>query len=76
MSEKLRDYESEKEERLHKFLSKIHRLNDPQEMHYVYLSYDHLEEEEDLYEFWRDTVHDLIGKVFKRTYATPEEIYN
>jgi hypothetical protein len=76
MSEALEDYHAQKEARLQQFIAGIHRLNDPKEMHYMYMSYDHWEEEEPLYEFWRDTVHDLIGKVFKRTYASPDEIYN
>ena len=76
MSERLRDSLEEREQRLAKFLYGIDRLNDPKEMHYLYLSYDHTEDEEELYQFWKDTIHNLIGKVFKKTYASPDEIYN
>lgn len=74
MSEKLEIYEDQKEARLNEFLQSFPQLQDPKERHYLYLSYDHHEEEEQLYEFWRDTVHDLFGKVLKRTYASVDEI--
>ncbi|CAI2371828.1 unnamed protein product [Moneuplotes crassus] len=67
-------FEEQKQQRLQKFLENQHQLQDDKERHYLFLSYDHNEDEEHLYEFWRDMVNDLLGKVFKRTYASPEEI--
>ena len=64
----------EKESRLKNFLKGIPQLHNPKDRHYKFLSYDYIQEEEPLYEFWRDIVHELIGNVFQHTYATPDQI--
>lgn len=75
MSQKLQNHKIEFEKRLNEFVNSVPEFVDPKVRHHKFLSYDQTEQEESLYEFWRDTVHSLISKVFQTTYATPDQIW-